>query len=134
LGDKSSAGDTVTEVFEARVASQHLRRCCLRKKSAHRLRIDIVVEPYFGIVAALEQRGCADQANVVVPQHGVGDLVARNLVLVLEYWEWSVLSPTRIPGGIVIPSKLSLPVFSQNNFFSLLYGICLGYVAMSPMG
>ena len=87
-------------------------------------------ETDLAILAALEERRESDKSDIIIPHHGISTLIFRKLERVLEHYERSISLIIFILFEFSSPSKLSLPVFSKKDFFSLLYGICLRYSAI----
>lgn len=130
LSSKCATGDAVTDFTKPRVAIEHLGWGRLwRRISPHGKNIANWGTTYFGVPATFEKRRDPDQADVVVPHNGVFSVFVRHLECVLEYYMGAVMISFRGSTGwrASLPSKLSRPVFSRKDFFSLLYGICLQY-------
>ena len=73
-----------------------------------------------GIVfAAFKEWSDSHQANVIVPHDGVYFFLRWTSKGVLEYWSGG-LAWRFLVRGRCLPSKAPLPVFSRNDFFSLL--------------
>ncbi len=78
-----------------------------------------------GVLAAFEEGRDAHETDVVVPHHSILAIIAWNFEGVLKHYVGIKLAAVflrecRNSSKPHAPSKLSLPVFSKNDFFSLL--------------
>lgn len=88
---------------------------------------------YLGELARLEERGHANETDVVVPDDHILFVLAWYLVRVMEHCQF-VRAAVYIATGDLL-SNASRPVFSMKSFLSLLYGTCrIPLRQMSPVG
>jgi hypothetical protein len=137
LSSQCTAGDAMADFTKTRIAIEHLGRGRLwRWISPHGRNIINRGITYFRVPAAFKKRCDPDQAHVIVPHNSVFSVFVRHFECVLEHYVGAVMISFRGSTGwrASLPSKLSRPVFSRKDFFSLLYGMCLQYCEIFPMG
>ncbi len=80
---------------------------------------------HLGVLAAFKEGRDAHETDVIVPHHSILAIIAWDFERVLKHYVGMKLAAVflrecRNSSNLYEPSKLSLPVFSKNDFFSLL--------------